>query len=119
MLLLFALATCACALSQAGPLLKPAGFIELPGPKGKRFDYLTIDESKHQLFATHLGAGLLYVIDLQSNRVMKTISDLPGIEGVEIAPDVNKVYTSDWFENRIGVIDLESLKLIRKIPTEA
>src|SRR3954469_15796893 len=119
MLLLFALATCACALSQAGPLLKPAGFIELPGPKGKRFDYLTIDPSRHLLFATHLGAGLLYVIDLKTNRVIKTVSDLPGIEGVEVAPDVKKVYTSDGFENKIGVIDLESLKLLKKIPTEA
>src|SRR3954469_7318429 len=108
MLLLFALATCACALSQAGPLLTPAGFIELSGPKGKRFDYLTIDPSKHRLFATHLGAGLLYVVDLQSNQVVKTISDLPGIEGVEIAPDMKKLYTSDWFENKVGVVDLDS-----------
>src|SRR4051812_23308391 len=119
MLLLFALATCACALSQAGPLLKPAGFIELPGPKGKRFDYLTIDPSRHLLFATHLGAGLLYVIDLKSGRIIKTIDGLSGIEGVEIAPDMSKVYTSDWYENEIGVIDLDGLKLINKIPTEA
>jgi len=117
-LLLFALTNC-CALAQAGALLKPAGFIDVPGPKGKRFDYLTIDPARHYLFATHLGAGLLYVIDLKSNQVIKTIADLPGIEGVEIAPDANKVYTSNWFENRIGVIDLDRLKLIKKIPTEA
>jgi len=52
------------------------------------------------LFATHLGAGLLYVIDLNTNRVVKTISDLPGIEGVEVAPDLKKLYTSNWFENK-------------------
>jgi DNA-binding beta-propeller fold protein YncE len=99
-------------------LLKPAGFIELPGPKGKRFDYLTIDYSKHYLFSTHLGAGLLYVIDLKTNQLIKTIPDLPGIEGVEIAPDVKKIYTSNWGENKIGVVDLDQLKLIRKLPTE-
>ena len=33
------------------------------------------------------------------------------IEGVEVAPDVKKVYTSDWFENKIGVIDLDSLNI--------
>src|SRR5690348_16458425 len=57
--------------SLAGPsgsasgaqLLKPVGSIDLPGPKGKRFDYLTIDPSRSLLFSTHLGAGLLYVID--------------------------------------------------------
>jgi hypothetical protein len=105
--------------AQAQTPLTSAGFIDLPGPKGKRFDYLTIDPMRHYLFATHLGAGLLYVIDLKTDRVVKTISDLPGIEGVEIASDANKVYTSNWFENRIGVVNLESLKLVKKIPTEA
>jgi len=107
------------AAASPNQLLRPAGFIEVPGPKGKRFDYLTIDPSTHLLFATHLGAGLLYVIDLKTNRVVKTISDLPGIEGVEVAPDLKKVYTSNWFENKIAVIDIDSLQVIRKIATEA
>ena len=115
--LLFVLAFYGSVLSQT--ILVPAGFIEIPGPKGKRFDYLTIDPARRLLFATHLGAGLMYVIDLESNRVIKTISDVPGIEGVEVAPDVKKVYTSDWYENKIGVIDLDRLRLIKKIPTEA
>ena len=119
MLLLVALSTCGCLFAQSNSPLKAAGFIDLPGPKGKRFDYLTIDPMRHYLFATHLGAGLLYVIDLKTDRVVKTISDLPGIEGVEIASDANKVYTSNWYENKIGVVDLVSLKLIKKIPTEA
>jgi YVTN family beta-propeller protein len=116
---LLVLAGCLLTLAQSSPLLKPGGFIGIPGPKGKRFDYLTIDYSRHYLFATHLGAGLMYVIDLNSNRVIKTISDLPGIEGVEVASDMKKVYTSNWYENKIGVIDLDGLKLIKKIPTEA
>jgi DNA-binding beta-propeller fold protein YncE len=100
-------------------LLKPAGTIDVPGPKGKRFDYLTIDGPRHLLFSTHLGAGLLYAIDLGTNKVVKTFEDLPGIEGVELAPDVKKAYTSNWLENKIGVIDLEQMKLIKKIPTES
>jgi YVTN family beta-propeller protein len=104
----------------AGPqLLKQIGSIELPGPKGKRFDYLTIDSSRNLLFSTHLGAGLLYAIDLETNKLIKTFADLPGIEGVEIAPDVKKAYTSNWLENKIGVIDLDQMKVIKKIPTES
>ena len=104
----------------AGPqLLKQVGSIELPGPKGKRFDYLTIDSSRNLLFSTHLGAGLLYAIDLQTNKLIKTFEDLPGIEGVEIAPDVKKAYTSNWLEDKIGVIDLDQMKIIKKIPTES
>ena len=109
------------SVAAAGPatLLKQIETIDLPGPKGKRFDYLTIDPTRHLLFSTHLGAGLLYAIDLQTNKVVKTFEDLPGIEGVEIAADVNKAYTSNWLENKIGVIDLEQMKLIKKLPTES
>jgi len=100
-------------------LLRPVGAIELPGPKGKRFDYLTIDDQRHYLFSTHLGAGLLYAIDLKTNKLIKTFEDLPGIEGIEIASDVKKAYTSDWLENKIGIIDLGQMKVIKKIPTES
>jgi DNA-binding beta-propeller fold protein YncE len=106
--------------STAGPqFLKQVGSIEVPGPRGKRFDYLTIEPSRHLLFSTHLGAGLLYAVDLRTNKVIKTFDDLPGIEGVEMAPDVNKAYTSNWQENKIGVIDLQKMKLIKKLPTES
>ncbi|HKN33189.1 MAG TPA: hypothetical protein VJX16_08080 [Terriglobales bacterium] len=30
---------------------------------------------------------------------------------------MKKVYTSDWYENKIGVIDLKQRKVIKKIPT--
>src|ERR1700704_3906261 len=106
--------------SSAGPqLLKQVGSIDLRGPKGKRFDYLTIDSSRNLLFSTHLGAGLLYAINIKTNKLIKTFEDLPGIEGVEIAPDVKKAYTSNWLENKIGVIDLDQMKVIKKIPTES
>jgi DNA-binding beta-propeller fold protein YncE len=106
--------------STAGPqFLKQVASIDVPGPKGKRFDYLIIDPSRHLLFSTHLGAGLLYAIDLKTGKVVNTFEDLPGIEGVELAPDVNKAYTSNWQENKIGVIDLQQMKLIKKIPTES
>ena len=100
-------------------LLRQIASIDVPGPKGKRFDYLTIDPSRHLLFSTHLGAGSLYAIDLRTNKAIKTFENLPGIEGVEIAPDLNKAYTSNWKENTIGVIDLEQMKLIKKLPTES
>jgi DNA-binding beta-propeller fold protein YncE len=100
-------------------LLRQIGSIELPGPKGKRFDYLTIDTSRNLLFSTHLGAGLLYAVDLRTNKLIKTFENLPGVEGVEIASDVKKAYTSNWMEDKIGVIDLEHMKIIKKIPTES
>jgi YVTN family beta-propeller protein len=99
--------------------LKRVAAIELPGPSGLRFDYLTIDYDDHYLFCAHLGPGFLYVIDLRTNKLVKTITDLPGVEGVEYVPDLKKIYTSDWHEDKIGVIDLNTLQVIKKIPTES
>jgi DNA-binding beta-propeller fold protein YncE len=104
------------ALSQT---LKKVDAFDLPGPPGKRFDYLTIDYKHGYLLSAHLGAGLLYVIDLKTSKLVKAIPDVPGIEGVEYAPDVNKVYTSNWTENKIGVIDLDKMQVVKKLPTEA
>ena len=99
--------------------LKKVDSFDLPGPPGKRFDYLTIDYTHGYLLSAHLGAGLLYVIDLKTNALVKAIPDVPGIEGVEYAPDVNKVYTSNWTENKIGVVDLDKMQVVKKLPTAA
>jgi DNA-binding beta-propeller fold protein YncE len=104
--------------AQKHTLQKAAAF-DLPGPPGKRFDYLTIDYKHDYLLSAHLAAGLLYVIDLKTNKLVKAIPDVPGVEGVEYAPDVNKIYTSDWLENKIGVVDLSQLRVVKKLPTEA
>ena len=99
--------------------LKPVTIFELPGPAGKRFDYLTIDYDDHYLLSAHLAAGLLYVIDLRTNKILKAIPDVPGVEGVESVPELKKVYTSDAGDNTIGVIDLKQMKVIKKLPTAA
>lgn len=35
------------AQKSSGQSLKRIGLIELPGPKGQRFDYLTMDDEDH------------------------------------------------------------------------
>lgn len=107
------------AVSSAAQTLKQVATIDLPGPQGKRFDYLTIDYQDHYLLSAHLGAGILYVVDLRNNRRIKAIPDVPGVEGVEYVPELHKVYTSDWFEDKIGVIDLRKFTIIKKIPTRS
>jgi YVTN family beta-propeller protein len=101
------------------PVLKQIDSIELPGPPGKRFDYLVIDYDDGWLFSAHLAAHQTYVIDLKSNQVLHTVKDTPGVEGLEYVPDERKVYTSNAADNTVGVIDLNTMKVVRKIPTES
>ncbi len=103
----------------ATPTLKKVTEFDLPGPPGKRFDYLTIDPDDHYLLSAHLAAGQMYVIDLRTNKVVATVTDTPGAEGVEYVPELKKAYTSNAYDNTIGVVDLRQMKVIKKIPTEA
>jgi len=99
-----------------GKTLKQVAVIDLPGPPGKRFDYLTIDADDNWLLSAHLAAGLLYVIDMNSNKLVATVKDVPGVEGVEYVADKRKVYTSDWHEGKIGVVDLKKMEVVKRIP---
>jgi len=103
--------------SSGQTVLKQVAKIDLPGPKGKRFDYLTIDYEDHYLLSNHLAAGLLYVIDTRTNKLVKTISGVPGAEGVVAVPERHRAYTANWYENSIAIIDLEAMKVIDKLPT--
>ncbi len=103
---------------SSGSVLRKVASFDLPGPGGKRFDYLTIDNDDHYLISAHLGAGQTYIIDLRTNKVVATVTDTPGAEGVEYVPAGKKFYTSNAGDNTIGVVDLKSMKVVKKIPTE-
>src|SRR5215831_11374503 len=108
----FILAGCASAQT-----LKQIATIDLPGPAGQRFDYLTMDDEDHWLLSAHLGPGILYVIDVQTDKLVKAIPGVPGITGLEYIPGLHKVYTSDWGEEKIGVVDLKAMKVVKRLPT--
>jgi len=102
-----------------GQTLKQVTKYDLPGPGGKRFDYLTIDEDDHYLLSARLAAGQTYVIDLGTNKVVATITDTSGAEGVEYVPELKKFYTSNAHDNTIGVVDLKQMKVVKKLKTES
>ncbi len=103
----------------ASPTLKKVKEYDLPGPSGKRFDYLTIDSNDHYLISAHLAANQTYVIDLHSDKVLATVTDTPGVEGVEYVPELNKLYTSNAGDNTIGVVDIKQKKVVKKLKTES
>src|SRR6266699_5677439 len=115
---------CALALmlfvgSTTAQTLKRVAAIDLPGPAGQRFDYLTMDDEDHFLLSAHLGPGILYVIDMRTNRLVRAIPGLPGITGLEYVPGLHKVYTSNWGEEKIGVVDLRTMSVVKRLPTES
>jgi len=119
LILLAAISLASMGLESQTPTLKKITEFDLPGPPGKRFDYLTITPDDHYLLSAHLGADQTYVIDLKSNKVIATVTATPGAEGVEYVPELKKAYTSNAHDNTIGVVDLRQMKVTKKLPTEA
>jgi DNA-binding beta-propeller fold protein YncE len=117
-LLILVLASPRLNAQTTQPALKKMAEFDVPGPPGKRFDYLTIDPDDHYLISAHLAAGQTYIIDLRTNKVVAAINDTPGVEGVEYVPELKKVYTSNAGDNTIGVVDLRQMKVIKKLPTD-
>ena len=115
----FTLAVLLLAVIVQAQILKKIAEFDVPGPTGKRFDYLTIDPDDHYLISAHLAGGQTYIIDLRSNKVVSTITDTPGVEGVEYVPELKKVYTSNSGDNTIGVVDLRQMKVIKKLRTDS
>src|SRR5437667_9856004 len=72
------------------PSLRQIAEFDLPGPPGKRFDYLTIDDDDNFLLSAHLGAGLLHVIDLRTNAVVKTVPTCPASKASRTSPRVRR-----------------------------
>jgi DNA-binding beta-propeller fold protein YncE len=117
--MIVAMGTLGRSVKPGTTTLKKVAEFDLPGPPGKRFDYLTITPDDHYLLSAHLAAGQMYVIDLRTNKVVATVVDTPGAEGVEYVPELKKAYTSNAYDNTIGVVDLRQMKVIKKIPTAA
>src|SRR5437016_12366531 len=113
------MATLTLVGSLQAQTLKQIATIDLPGLKGERFDYLTMDDEDHYLLSAHLGPGILYVIDVRTNTLVKAIPGVPGITGLEYVPNLRKVYTSNWGEEKIGVVDLRTMSVIKRLQTES
>ena len=110
-----------CALLIAFPCcattLKRIAVIELPGPRGRHFDHLAIDYEDHYLLSAHTEPGILYIIDIRTNKLVAAIHGLPGITAPIYVPGTKKIYACDWGENKVAVVSLRDLRVMKRLPT--
>lgn len=48
---------------------------------------------------------------------MRAIHGVPSITGVAYVPGLRKVYTSNWGKEKIGVVDLRRMEVVKRLPT--
>lgn len=83
--------------------------ISLPG--SPRWDYLTMDDDR--LFVSNFDR--VHVIDLKTDRLITTISDLKGVHGITLAKDLSKGYISNGTDSTVTVFDYNMLKVLKTI----
>src|SRR5215470_13876912 len=115
----FAVALCICGatistvLSQTQNPLKQVADIPLPG-KAVRFDYQSLDSSHGRLYIAHMNADQLVVFDTKKREVVANLDGFPNVHGVWTVPELGRVYASTTGEQKVAVVDMESLKTIAK-----
>src|SRR5260370_7634282 len=83
--------------------------IAVPGTKG-RFDYMQIDEKSNRLLAAHTANKTLDIISLPDGKLIKSVS-AGTIQGALVDTDHNQYYASVSAEQKLAIIDLQTLEL--------
>jgi YVTN family beta-propeller protein len=114
---MFVFAAClgtASAEAQEGPY-RFVKEIAIGGEGG--WDYLSVDPAAHRLFVSH--GNRIVVIDTQQDKVAGEITDTPGVHGLTLAADLNRGYVANGGDNTVSIVDMSTLKTIKKVPTAA
>jgi YVTN family beta-propeller protein len=95
----------------AGPLAAQAQAVAtIPLGDPPRWDYLAVDAGSHRLFVAH--RERVDVIDTRNNTPVLQLAPTPGVHGAAAAPDVDRVFTSDGADDRVGVFDASTGKVV-------
>jgi YVTN family beta-propeller protein len=99
----------------AAPSLKEVARIRIGGEA--RWDYLAVDGVRHRLYVSH--GTRTEVVDTETNRLVGTIADTPGVHGIAIAQDLGLGFISDGRADAVTVFELASLKTLSTIKVGA
>jgi DNA-binding beta-propeller fold protein YncE len=114
----------ACAANRQAPYptsepalpLRSVGEIALPG-NNSRFDYSSLDRGRGLLFIAHLGASEVIEVDVQADRVVRTIPNLADVHGVLVVGATNRVYVTATGVNEVVALDEATGGELGRAPT--
>lgn len=108
------------AAAQDSQALSLKSRIALPNVKG-RIDHFSVDVKGQRLFMAGVGNHTLEVIDLQSGRRVRTISNLAEPQGVYFDAATNRLYVACGLDGKTNIYDGTTFALVGtvKFPDDA
>jgi len=94
--------------------LTPGQPLELVGTHGK-FDFIKIDPALHRLLVCHTGNGSLDVIDVDANKLIKSIPT-GAAQGVAVDNKNGRYFVSVSKPPKLVIIDSTKLEVIGEVP---
>src|SRR5262245_56770542 len=88
--------------------------IKIGGTGG--WDYVTLDPVNRRLYVSHQTA--VEIVDPDGGKVVGKISDLHGVHGIAVAPDLNKGFITNGQSNSVTVFDLKTLAITGEPATD-
>lgn len=105
-------------LAAAGRAAEPYHFLkEIPLGGNTGWDYLSVDAAAHRLYVSH--GNKVVVVDLTTDTVAGEITNLLGVHGVAVAPELGRGLVTCGKENKAAIFDLKTLQIISKADTGA
>ena len=81
------------------------------------WDYLTVDSAAQRLYVSH--STKVVVIDLAKDAVCGEITNMSGVHGLAVAPELGRGLATCGRENKAALVDLKTLAVISKVDTGA
>jgi len=99
----------------------PLSFVQsipLPGLHDGDFDQFAVDLEGHRLFVAAEENSAVEVVDLHTNKLIHTISDLKAPHSMLYRPDLKKLFISDGGAPEVKIYESDSYKPVGSIKLE-
>lgn len=80
--------------------------IKIGGSGG--WDYVVYDQTTDRVYASH--GNQVEVVDPGAGKVLGTVTDVPGVHGIAVAPEFNKGFISSRGKNAAVIFDLKTFE---------
>ena len=81
--------------------------IKLSGRVDKKLDHVAIDSARNRLFVANMANRTLDIIDLKEGKLLKSIPDQKGIQGVTYSPQHDRVFVGLGVDGYCNAFDGE------------
>ena len=95
------------------------GFITVPPGASPGFDHADIFRSGRRMYVAHTGADRVDVLDCEELTFLRSLPDLPGVAGVLVDEEHDRLFTSDRGAARVSVFRCSDEQLLGRVAVGA